>query len=741
MIITKLRARNILKYSQLEISDIPSKGQIAISGPNESGKTTIVESICFALFGRTSSLGPENIIKIIRWGEPNCEVELEFIGTDGKAYRIERALDDEGTHSARLYQGNESEPFAIGPATVQDAIMDICGFDYPQYLDALYLAQREISAPHSQSDTIKAIAGTVKLESIVQELKDESGEAEHQIQQIDETRSKLRQQREELAIDEQAFAVIDADKHRIQQQLEQGETEIATMKEASKDLQTEFEKLIDAKNKFNQASLHDTALSQWRSLGEQIEVSLQTVQSTGMPIKSDHRLCGNNALTVFVRDLKQRLDAFDAVRAPLDAHRARLGYLLDEPSKSTDTGVEEAPIPEQLQKAKGHVFRTRIRRGVIETAFILAALATIATWAAWWTGDVLSWSLPAAIVLSILTAFLWFQSMRAVSRIKRQRGALDQIQSRLAATQIQAKVIDSVDSEPFTKVAQELHKLNDEDIDNALELFETDQGSIFVQDKPHAHVKDSLTAAIDDGKRDLNDLREFIAVETGRIAQTNKEQRGNLERLDEKLAELHARQQQVEELSQKIEEKNAEINHHEDFVRLRRLAIKLATDTCRNIYLRFNGVLTKYTSAIMPKLTDGRYQQMQIDDDLNVRVFSTEKNDFAELEELSSGTQRQLLLAVRLAVAKALTEATQTGKQFIILDEPFAFFDRERINSTLKALPKVDNQMKQIWIISQEFESRYHFKQFIACSRDANELIVGKAPTPQRIEEETGTVS
>ena len=742
MIISKLRASNVLKYSQLELHDIPTKGQIAISGPNESGKTTIVESICFALFGRTFSLGPENITKIIRWGEQSCEVELEFIGTDQHAYRINRSLDDEGTHSARLFHGDESEPFAIGPATVQDAIINACGFDYPQYLDALYLAQREISAPHSQSDTIKAIAGTMDLESIIKELHNEVDEAEHEIQQIDSIRADLKQRMEELAIDEQAFDAVDAEKARIHEQIDEDEKEISHMKEASKALQTGFEKLIDAKNKFNQASMHETALSQWRLLGEQIEESLQTVQSTGMPIKSDHRLCSNNALTEFVRDLKQRLHAFDAVRVPLNAHRARLGYLLDEPSKRTDTGVEEAPIPEQLQKARGHVFRTRIRRMVMETAVILSAFATIATWAAWWTSDTISWSLLAAIVLSILTAYLWFKSARTTSRIKKQRGALEQIERRLATTQSHAKTIDSVDNEPFTQVAQGLHQLNDEDIDNALELFETDQGNIFVHEKPHVHFKDSLMLAIEEGKHDLNDLREYIAVEIGRIAQTDEERHASLERLDEKLAELHARKQQVEELSEKIDAKNTEIGHHEDYIRLRRLARKLAMDTCRNIYLRFNSVLTKYTSGIMPKLTDGRYQQMQIDDDLNVRVFSTEKNDFAELDELSSGTQRQMLLAVRLAVAKALTEATQTGKQFIILDEPFAFFDRERINSTLKALPNVDNQMKQIWIIAQEFESRYHFKQFIACSRDANELVVGKTSTPQqRVEEETGTVS
>ncbi|HDY83028.1 MAG TPA: hypothetical protein ENH48_08765, partial [Halieaceae bacterium] len=57
MIINAVQAKNVLKYATLDLKDLPEKGIIAISGENESGKSTIGETVCFALFGRTFSLG------------------------------------------------------------------------------------------------------------------------------------------------------------------------------------------------------------------------------------------------------------------------------------------------------------------------------------------------------------------------------------------------------------------------------------------------------------------------------------------------------------------------------------------------------------------------------------------------------------------------------------------------------------------------------------------------------------
>ena len=60
MIINKIRAQNVLKYAELSI-DLAEKGLIAISGQNESGKSSIGETVCFGLFGRTFSIAPDEI--------------------------------------------------------------------------------------------------------------------------------------------------------------------------------------------------------------------------------------------------------------------------------------------------------------------------------------------------------------------------------------------------------------------------------------------------------------------------------------------------------------------------------------------------------------------------------------------------------------------------------------------------------------------------------------------------------
>jgi exonuclease SbcC len=124
----------------------------------------------------------------------------------------------------------------------------------------------------------------------------------------------------------------------------------------------------------------------------------------------------------------------------------------------------------------------------------------------------------------------------------------------------------------------------------------------------------------------------------------------------------------------------------------------------------------------LPLFTEGRYEHLQIDEDLSVRVFSNEKRDFMDLEEISSGTQRQIMLAVRLALSQELVNSATVGKQFVFLDEPFAFFDQERTRRALGVLPDLSEEITQIWIVAQSFPADQTFDVPIACSRDSEVL-------------------
>ncbi|MBA1330069.1 hypothetical protein QQ73_02390, partial [Candidatus Endoriftia persephone str. Guaymas] len=88
------------------------------------------------------------------------------------------------------------------------------------------------------------------------------------------------------------------------------------------------------------------------------------------------------------------------------------------------------------------------------------------------------------------------------------------------------------------------------------------------------------------------------------------------------------------------------------------------------------------------------------------------------LDEISSGTQRQIMLAVRLALSQELVERAVGAEQFLFLDEPFAFFDQRRTRSAMTVLPTVSNDLTQIWIIGQEFPKDVHFDLHIECDRE-----------------------
>jgi DNA repair exonuclease SbcCD ATPase subunit len=763
VIIKTLRAINVLKYTRLELNDLPTKGQIGVSGPNESGKTAIVETICFALFGRTFSQGPENITRIIRWGETDCQVELYFTGSDENDYRIKRSVNLDGLHAAELYRSNEKEPFATGPSTVHDALVNVCRFDYPQYIDAIYLAQLEISAPHSQSDTIKAIAGTSELEQVINELQEEIIDEQEEITEIETYNDDLHKQIEALNVDNHTLSTIETEKSTARGQIDTTETDITNMKQASLEIQEACDKAHETSESFITSAL-DTSLNTWRNFSDQLEGCFRTVRRACASITTGSEMCDNSEFKHVVEDLPYRLSAFDAVREQLNRYRSHLAHRLGEQTTPSNEHTEFPSLPDQISKEYTSLVGARVRLAFSETGFILFTLIALTGWAGWWllqpprgSGDrgatvtwlesnvtwwdtsYLSWVQPVAITVTVIALLLLVVAVLAEAGVKKRRRRIEEAENRVAETKSLAEFVDSVDEMAFPQAAEGLRNLGDDSITQALDAFQNDEGDIFAHRDKLTEYQEYLAEVLEKLDDQLGHLRESMATEIGRLSRIIEEKHGNIEQLDTRLVRANEKLEQAESLRERITANKSHRHDHEQRIKLLELAIKLTTGTCRNIYSRFNSVLSNYTGEVMPKLTEGRYRQMQIDDNFNVKIFSSEKSDFADLDEFSSGTQRQMLLAVRLAMAKALVDATQSGKQFIILDEPFAFFDKERIRNTLKSLPDFDSLIKQIWIISQEFETHDRFKLSIACSRNLEELIVGKR-SPMRIGEESAAM-
>jgi DNA repair protein SbcC/Rad50 len=209
MIIKSLKAENILKYSNLEIKELPDKGLIGISGLNESGKTTVGEIICFCLYGRTYSLKKDETARILKWDEPRGMVEMDF-SINGDTYRVIRYVDDEGNHGARLSKVEEKTILlAKGAERVNEQIFEISGIDYEEFIESIYLAQRETMTPYPHSDIIKKMAGTDTLESVYKEIQKSRETQESEWEETRERIQNTNQNLEDLHFEEKKMKELD----------------------------------------------------------------------------------------------------------------------------------------------------------------------------------------------------------------------------------------------------------------------------------------------------------------------------------------------------------------------------------------------------------------------------------------------------------------------------------------------------------------------------------------------------
>ena len=145
------------------------------------------------------------------------------------------------------------------------------------------------------------------------------------------------------------------------------------------------------------------------------------------------------------------------------------------------------------------------------------------------------------------------------------------------------------------------------------------------------------------------------------------------------------------------------IHHHENNIKIRDYSISMMKRAASKSIGNFNQSIIDFVQDVLPHFTEGRYSQLKINDDLSVEVFSDEKQSYMAYDEISSGTQRQIMLALRMGMSEQLAINTGNKKQFIFLDEPFAFFDHQRTVTTLAALPNVSDTITQVWVTSQEF--------------------------------------
>lgn len=618
MIIDRIRAQNVLKYAELDI-ELAERGLIAISGQNESGKSSIGETVCFALFGRTFSIPPEEVTKVVRWGENHCNVTLEFRVED-QAYVLSRFLDRDGNHSAKLARAEDREaPIARGLGPVSDALFAILGFEYAEFIESFYLAQREITTPHPHSQAVKIMAGVAPLERVTRTLQSEIAERE-------ELLGEIKAEWDAVDADVKALAIRDGD----------------------------LQRLLDERD---QTEAHRR---QVEALAAEIDAGVE-------------QFAQDRAATFAAEGSRSRTSALRLLVLLLALLAGGLWGLL--------TYGAELPLAQKVREL-------------------------VVTNLPGWRDEYLAWAGWAGTALGVLFLLLWIRLAGLRGRIGRlcesARGLAPVLEG---ARAVELELMPGEADEP--------------DADTGIDEPGAPQ-------RPAESEYGALRDALQRDDATERAVRDYGARESAWLCYVAERLGDQAEALQGDVEDEEARLKEASDLSEVLDGLAGKREEVEERINDRRRGLELLNGAIDHLSNNFNRDVKDLVGRMLPLFTDGRYEHLQIDEGLKVRVFSSEKRDFMDLEEVSSGTQRQVMLALRLALSQKLLSRTVKGRQFVFLDEPFAFFDQERTRRALQALADLDDDISQVWIVAQDFpeKCKVAFDTRIECERTSNTLTV-----------------
>ena len=161
-------------FKRLDIEDkleFPD-GRLLVHGRNESGKSTLMEAIHYALYGMplrpSKNAGNEDIIS---YGRENAIVELEF-SIDDIVYQVRRELFKRKTNSHILNkrESNGLTRVANGARKVNDEISEILhGIDSEALLNSCLVEQKELGKLEDsvKKEREKAMSSLLNLEAFI----------------------------------------------------------------------------------------------------------------------------------------------------------------------------------------------------------------------------------------------------------------------------------------------------------------------------------------------------------------------------------------------------------------------------------------------------------------------------------------------------------------------------------------------------------------------------------------------
>ena len=210
-----LRAAKFKQLDDLSLA-FPQRGSVLVQGLNEAGKSTLFESIFFALFGKALvTEEPNRLDDLVNYQAPRALVKLAF-ATDGATFAVSRTLNRGKPNSAVLdieYAAGKRET-VTNLSSVNRRIVEELRLDADALLNSCFVEQKKLEkleamTAQQRRDTLLRLLNLDRLAALEARYKPASSD-DYQLQQLRD-RLKLAEVQRDLPLGAARLEALDAE--------------------------------------------------------------------------------------------------------------------------------------------------------------------------------------------------------------------------------------------------------------------------------------------------------------------------------------------------------------------------------------------------------------------------------------------------------------------------------------------------------------------------------------------------
>ena len=245
----ELTLQGFRSYRERTTFDLRDRRLIGVVGPIGAGKSTILDAVVFALYGKTPSF-ERDTRSLIHQLEDGCHVELLF-EVDGQVWRAQRALRRKGQSQHRLERlAKDAEDAEVLETVLQERpvrqrVERLLGMTFDAFCRSVLLAQNRFAeflkaTPTDRNAVLKGVFGYERFDAALAAAKDRVRGAELELDglaregsRLDEARARLDEARAEATATSARHASLDAARERLQVLTHARDTALRDATEAS----------------------------------------------------------------------------------------------------------------------------------------------------------------------------------------------------------------------------------------------------------------------------------------------------------------------------------------------------------------------------------------------------------------------------------------------------------------------------------------------------------------------------